>query len=320
MVWIQRLKKVLNRRKVKLFSGFLFCSFLAWFISNLSESYNDFATFNLRFVNIPEDYMLIKASKEKVDVRIEALGFQLLGFSFRNKNVDIDMSSVEKNKGRFYITNTVYQKQLSKQLSNSIRLLEVERDSLFFDLKEISSKEVPVKPFVQMNFEQNYHLEGNLTTEPSFLTIRGPKDEIDSIRFISTPEVVFSNLDADFSRTVSVVKSDSLVNTSFSTESVRITGKVAKFSEKIIEVPVQVINLPQKVSIKIFPENVSILCKAKIEILKNLKGADFKVVADFSRVSGEGDKKLPLQLLENPENVYSANLVETEVEYILKRE
>ncbi len=319
MGWIQTVRKVVNKRKVKLFSLFLFCSLLAWFISNLSESYINETTVNLRFVNTPENSMLVKASKDKIKVKIEAVGFQLLGFNFATKNIDIDIADLTKKKGRSFITHLEYIQQIEGQLSSTMRLVEIEKDTLFFEFKEIGSKEIPVRPMIKMNMAQNYFIEGPLKIEPASITITGPKDQLDTITTLTTTALVLTDLDADFTRALTIVQPQSLENMSFSEKTVTVKGMVSRFSENVIEVPVQVINLPKKVRIKTVPESVPVLCKAKIKDLKNLKSDDFKVVTDYLSIA-RGSGRLTLQLVEIPSNVYSATLIETQVTYILEKQ
>ena len=319
MGWIQTVRKVVNKRKVKLFSLFLFCSLMAWFISNLSESYINETTVNLRFVNTPENSMLVKASKDKIKVKIEAVGFQLLGFNFATKNIDIDIADLTKKKGRSFITHLEYIQQIEGQLSSTMRLVEIEKDTLFFEFKEIGSKEIPVRPMIKMNMAQNYFIEGPLKIEPASITITGPKDQLDTITTLTTTALVLTDLDADFTRALTIVQPQSLENMSFSEKTVTVKGMVSRFSENVIEVPVQVINLPKKVRIKTVPESVPVLCKAKIKDLKNLKSDDFKVVTDYLSIA-RGSGRLTLQLVEIPSNVYSATLIETQVTYILEKQ
>ena len=111
-----------------------------------------------------------------------------------------------------------------------------------------------------------------------------------------------------------------MINTNFSETSVSISGKVSRFSEQIIIVPVEVINLPQGVQINTFPNSVSVLCKAKIDQLKELNASDFQLIADYNSIIGNSSNTLTLELRIRPNNINSAVPLETQVEYILKRE
>ena len=317
---IEIIKNALKKRKVKLFIVFLLCSFFAWFISNLSESYTSNATFDLNFIGVPENRMLMSASKEKLDVQLHAVGFQFLRFNFKNKTVDIDLSKVDKSDGQYFVVQNQYQEQIEKQLASSMQLVQIVDDTLYFEFEEVITKEVPVEPIIEMTFKKNYLLDGNVKVEPAMLSITGPINELDSIMQLRTPKIELTNLTSDFSQTVFVVKPDSLFNSSFSGEKVTISGKVSRFSEKLINVPIQVLNLPKNMIIRTFPEEVGILCKAKMSDLKSIKSDDFEVIANYNEVAGNTKiSKLSLTIQKKPMSVLDAILIQNQVDYILRK-
>lgn len=317
---IQKIKNSLKKRKVKIFLIFLFCSTSAWFISNLSEAYISNTTFELNYTNAGDDLMLVSASHDKINVKLEAVGFQFLGFSFKKKNMAIDLSNVAKEGRRYYLSHQNYTAQIEKQLPNSMRLIDIEKDTLFFDFQEVISKEVPVKPLLNISLAKNYLLEGKLEITPATIVVKGPKNEVDTIANVRSSQIGLTDLTADFSRTVSLDIPNGLHSTSFSETAVTIAGKVSRFSEKMLTIDVKVLNLPSGTSIKLFPDKVNILCKGTMNSLKNLKASDFEVVADFGTIKNSRSKRIALGINKQPEKLSSAILQETQVEFILKRD
>lgn len=317
---IQKIKNSLKKRKVKVFLVFLFCSTLAWFISKLSEPYVSTTTLVLNYTNSSDDLLLVNSSQDKIDVKLEAVGFQFLGFNFKKKDVAIDLSVVAKERGQYYLPHQKYKVQIEKQLPNSMRLIDIEKDTLFFDFQEVISKEIPVKPQLQLNLAQNYLLDGKLEITPSIVVVKGPKNEVDTITSVTSTRIDLTDLTSDFSRKSAIIIPDGLQYTTFSTTSVTIAGKVSRFSEKMMSVTIKVLNLPNGTAIKMFPDKVNILCKGTLNTLKNLKDSDLEVVADFANIKDNNTKKLTLNLSKKPKKLASAILQETEVEYILKRE
>ena len=304
-----------------MFLIFLLCSGLAWFMNKLSESYTSATTFDLEYVAVPTRFLLKGTSKDRVDVKLKAVGFKFLGFNIKKKKIKIDLSQIQKRNSRYFISPNVYRKQIERQLSGSMTLLEIERDTLFFDFYELSSKTVPVIPRVQLIFAQNHLLEEALNVEPKIITVTGPKNEIDTIENVQTEKLDLSDLTSDFSNKVGLYKAQELKNTSFSFTKVIVQGKVSRFSEKIIDVPIKVINLPEGMQIRTFPDRVSVLCRARLSELSNLDSSDFQITVDYSEISANSSKEmLFLKLSKIPKTVFSANLLENQVEYILKRE
>ncbi|MBT8298934.1 MAG: hypothetical protein KJO52_11430 [Maribacter sp.] len=298
---------------------FLVCSGLIWFINNLSESYINNATFEFKFINIPDSLLLTKASKEEVDVKVQANGFQFLGFNLKNKGVKIDLSTASQKDGRYFIAQSIYRKQIDKQL-RSMTLIEIDKDTLFFEFTQVGTKKVPVTSRVGIELSQNFILDGPLKIKPAMVTIRGPKTSIDTIKSVNTLKMSFPEETTNFTHEVELFKNPELENTTYSHNTVFVYGKVARFSEKLIDIPIKVVNLPAGYEIRTFPDAAAVICRAKLDNLKNLDSTGFEVVADYNSVTDNTSKIITLELLKWPESLHSASLNENQVEFILKRQ
>ncbi|MEB8345684.1 YbbR-like domain-containing protein [Flavobacteriaceae bacterium KMM 6898] len=318
---IKKTNNGLQKRKVKIFSLLLLCSGLAWFVSNLTERYTSTTMFKLEYVNVPDSLLFKGSSTNKLKVKLKCTGFQFLRYNFSPKIVQLDLSYIKKKGTKYYLPQETCFKQIDGQLPSSISLVDIDnRDSLYFALYRLYSKTVPVISKLKIDYAQNYMLDGSLKMEPTEVTLSGPKNEVDTIRNVRTSEVNLKEVTDDFLKQLTLEKSNKLVNTRYSTNKVRISGKVARFSEKILEVPVEVTNLLQDIEIKTFPNKISVICKGKIERLKNVKASDFRVVADFNTVRDTKSSMIVLKLANKPEGLFDIKLLEKEVEYILKKQ
>lgn len=310
----------LNQRKVKVFSLFLLCSFLAWFLSNLSESYESRADFAINYRNLPDTLLLGKNSENTMEAKLRTSGFQFLYFNFFKKRIDLDVSQVTYQNGKYVLTEAVLKKQIEQQLSQNISLMDLGQNQLNVDLYQVVSKEVPVKADLNLQFQPNYILDGALEIKPSYVVVKGPGNEVDTLKSIVTGPVQLANVTADFSREVPLVFPKGLDNTIFSNGRVKVSGKVVRFSEKVFEVPVQVVNLPEGYQVKTFPNVVTVLCKATVDRLKELSLNDFGVIADYGQLNGADKNILFLKLSKSPENVYDVKLQEPSVNFVLEQE
>lgn len=317
---LEWIRSGLKKRKVKVFLIILVFSALAWFINNLSFSYNSNTYFELDYVNTPRELLLTSEPQKKIDIKLKALGFQFLGFELRKKKVAIDMSKIKRKDSIYYISPDIYRRQIEGQLPNSMTLLEIEDDTLFFNFTTLVTKKVPVIPRVDYSLAANFMLEDSITVSPSTVVITGAKNEIDTISGIRTAYLDLNNVDEDFVQNISLVKPKSLETIVFSSNSVAISGKVFRFSEKIIEVPVTVINLPDNVKVRTFPDSVQVVSQGKLENMKEFDSDNFQIVADYSNVSGDENNTLPITLEKYPKNIKNVRLLVNEIEFILLRE
>ena len=316
-------KKVLNglnQKKAKVFSLFLLCSFLAWFISNLSETYESRAYFTLNYRNLPDSLLLGKNSNNEIEAKLKTSGFQFLYYKIFRSQIDIDVSQVEYRNGQYVLSEEVLRRQMDQQLSQNISLLDLDRNVLEVDLYQVDSKKIPIQAKLKLQLQQNYILDGKIKISPDSVEVKGPKNEIDTIKSIKTVAIQLTDVNEDFSSEVSLVFPKGLDNSIFSEGRATVSGKVSKFSEKVFEVPVQVVNAPEGYQIRTFPNSVTILCKATIERLKEISASDFEIVADYAQLDGSESSKLFLEITESPQKVYDIKLEENTVNFVLEQQ
>jgi hypothetical protein len=316
-------KKVLqglNQKKAKVFSLFLICSFLAWFISNLSDTYESRAFFTLNYRNLPDSLLLGKNSNNEIEAKLRTSGFQFLYYKIFRSQIDIDVSQVEYRNGQYVLSEEVLRRQMDQQLSQNISLLDLDRNVLDVDLYQVDSKKIPIKANLKLQLQQNHILDGKIMVSPDSIEVKGPKNEIDTIKSIKTAAIQLTDVNEDFSSEVSLVFPKGLDNSIFSEGRATVSGKVSKFSEKVFDVPIQVVNAPEGYQIRTFPNSVTILCKATIERLKEISASDFEIVADYGQLDGSESSKLFLEITESPQKVYDIKLEENTVNFVLEQQ
>ena len=315
-----QIKKSFQKRKVKIFLVFLLFSSLAWFMSKLSENTTGRAVFDVQYINIPDSLHFVGASKNKIVVQLKASGFTFLGFMLKNKKVRIDVSKVQLNNKIYTVPTTAYQKQIEEQLPKFMELMNIdEGEAIVLELFPIASKKIPVISKLDISLEQNFMIDSTIKITPDSIVIKGPIEELNKISSINTAEKSIVDVNSNFSEYLALKAPSNVSNVFFSSKNVTIAGAVVRFSEKIIAIPITVVNLPEEFEIKIFPDDVKVLCKGKIEELVGMEAVDFEVIADFNLLENTMRQNLTLELRRYPENLKSAQLMIHEITFILKR-
>lgn len=311
----------IDHRKMKIFLLLLLCSSLIWFISKLSDTYVSQVPFNLDFVAMPDSLQLVDASRRAANLTIGGSGFLLLRYHLVPQTIKLDLSgtALQNNGNSYALPLELFRTQLEKQLWVNATLIDWDTEPIYLEMDKIEVSKVPIMLRVQVNLAQDHFLETPLEIFPDSIVVKGPKNEIDNVTAVYSEKKVLAVQATDFSIHLKLEKPKDLKNTTYSESSVRVHGKISKFSEQIVTVPVTVINLPEGMEIKIFPEEVAVVCKGKLQDLKTLHPDSFKVVADFGKVNEEKSRLLVLELVERPSKLLDASLVEVNVEFILKR-
>lgn len=291
---------------------------MAWSVSKLSESYESRAQFEVEFINFPDTLLLNTSEKNNIGVKLRTSGFQFLSLGISPKKLKLDLGEIAFSNGNYYLASNFIKPQVEQQLSKSISVIELEKERLYVDLYQVISKKVLVEPNITLEMAQNHLLEGELLLEPNTISIKGPENEIDTIEKIKTAPLLLNRLTDDFTKKVSLVKPESLVNSEISDNSIRVSGKVVRFSEKEYQVPIGVINLPDGYRIRMFPDKVSLVCKAGVNALKDFESENFEVLIDCSKIDSTSNQ-LPLQLTKSPKNVYGVQLLKEQIEFVLEK-
>jgi len=308
----------IDKRKVKVFLLFLVCSTLAWSLSQLSETYESRATFELKFRNVPDSLLLNEREPTYINPKLRTSGFQFIGFLLNSKELTVGLEDLQEANGAYFISEEKLKPQLERQFSNRISLIELDRRSYLVDVYQVFEKEVSIKPNVDLSLEPNFILKGKLQVEPNSVIVKGPASEIQTIDELVTEPVVLKNVTSNFSLNAKLLLPEAVDLTEMTIKEVRLKGEVERFSEKEFEVLVEGIHIPEGYRARIFPSSVTLVCKAGIAQLKDFSSSAFKVVADFKDKKPESNI-LPLEVLEYPGEVYSVRLLQNEIEFVLEK-
>ena len=309
--------KDLDNKKVKMFSLFLAFSFLSWTVSKLSETYDSWVSVALKPVNIPDSLQLKQSEPSLTKIRVKANGFTLLGMGIGTSTFDLDVSEVDNSKQGYSLSKNKVNRQLQKSLSGTAEVLDVDAEQLYFDLYQVTSKKVPVVADLSLKYEPNHVLKEGLVITPDSVWIKGPSSEIEAINVIKSESLELVGLNEGFTVNVPLLLPDELSKSELFTKKVTIAGEVVRFSEKLFPIPITVRNVPEGYTLRTFPKEVSLLCKATEADLLKFKSEDFLVLCtyDSTRVAS---KMLQLSIAKQPTSAFGVKLMQNQVEYLLE--
>ena len=104
----------------------------------------------------------------------------------------------------------------------------------------------------------------------------------------------------------------------FSTKKVVVKVPVEKFTEGTLELPVEVLNLPEQYVIKTFPEKVKITYLVGLSNYEKVNADQFSLLAYFDKKDANASS-LKLKLVKFPEVVRNPKIETDKVEYILRK-
>ncbi|ARV08141.1 hypothetical protein BTO05_00230 [Winogradskyella sp. PC-19] len=309
--------KIFKKRNVKRFSFFLGAAFFFLMLTKLSQTYTHTIDLEINLYNLEDEVIVLEDSLSFSKVTMKAKGFSLLKYMFNNpKEINIDARSETVKRGKqilWDISNNKY--QLNEAFGNSVEILDIKPDTIYFTIDVLASKKVPVKLMKDITYATGFDVINELRLSQDSVKIIGSKRYIDTISVINTEPLDLKNINSDISEEIAFMNTGSDIEILPKTLSVK--GTVKRFTEGKFSIPIDLINTPIGKSVNFFPKNIDLIYYVDVENFKNVKQEDFKVVCDFSKLNNQYQNNLELQVLESSSLVKSVRLVQNRVEFII---
>jgi len=309
------IKQWLMRGKLSAFFICLIISGFLWLSHRLNQTYSYSIKVPVKFVNLPSNKLLITELPDNLRCDIKTSGLKLL-FVLMNKpfkELTIDFNTLKgDNKLQSYALNygSINIKSITKI---DVDIKKISPDTLFFATKRGITKNIPVKAHVFASPERGFVLSKPVIN-PSFITITGDSVSVNGIDSIVSSPLYLNNIHENYNGKLNLMRPSE--NVFLNLHEINISIQADKLLEKIIEVPVTLINLPPGTLVKLFPPKVKITYSAAKNDFNDITESSFKAVANYSKRK-KYFNKLPVELTIIPSQ---ANILSTEpfeVEFLI---
>ncbi|WP_274474272.1 CdaR family protein [Mangrovimonas aestuarii] len=311
-----RFTTLVKSRKLNVFLLFVVLSFSILVLIKLSKPFTNTITFSLNYKNVPESYVLVKENAPKIKVTVKTIGFNLLKYYFKTPTLDIDFSeNLPKTESAYIWTRQDAYAQINRQFNKDEELISITPDTLYFKYDKYLVKNVPVKWNGDISFSPGYDMIGDFTITPNMVKIIGPAKEVDNISALETESITLKDIksDIDIELALQIPKD---LNLKFSTKQVNLAAEVKRFTEGTLKIPVNLLNVPDGITIKYFPKNVNVQYYTSLEDYNAISQSDFEVVCDYASLV-KGQHFLVPELTKKPMAVKRVKINQQKVEFII---
>ncbi len=304
---------------------FLICLVIAtvfWFLNALNKQYTVDLRFPVKYTNLPKNKILANSPPDEFTLKVNSWGFTILrhklsmAFSPLVFNVNEFTAGQMENSpnSQFRVATRQYINRLSSQVSNELKIIDIQPDSLHFNFDRLVSKKVKVKPVVSYTLKKQYYVEGPITTEPDSVLISGAESILDTIQFVQTKAQQFKELDKNVLRNVPLESSDA-----YQTEPGRVMLQIPleEFTEKQVIVPIRVTDVPEQVNVKLFPDKAKISFMVGLSHFSTITANDFSLSVSYADIEAKKEI-LTISLNAEPLNILSVTVSPEQVEYLIE--
>lgn len=256
-----------SKKKLYVFLLCLFCSASFWLFIKLSREAQASFEQPLVIVNVPNDVVISQQSHARVQFTMQTTGVRLLASRYLLPGdtlfVDAAILGRVTRSGELwhYIPGNQLRARLSGQLDGGRSLVNIWPDTVFVKLAFAAEKKVPVRLKADYTFEPRFEKYGAIVLSPDSITVRGPSQVVDTLEAIETELLVFKNLSQTIKQTVPLVNPAFSLGISLETQQVELTLPVEEFTEKSVELSLNVLCQHQSGAshtLRLFPNRVTV--------------------------------------------------------------
>ncbi len=300
------------------FLFFLATSFVFWFLITLNQTYEQEFPCAVHLSGVPENVVITTDVSDTVYVTVRDKGFLLLPYyaSHRLRPLSLPFATYStRQSGRGQVPLADLRKLIAKQLLSSAQITSVKADNLDFYYNFGQKKEVKVALQGNIVPSKNYYL-AQVHFSPERITIYADDAMLDTITTVQTSYLNIVGFSDTVTRTVQLkpVKGVKMVP-----QTVKVSFCPDVLTEESAEVPVTIINKPDGVTLRTFPQRVKVNFTVGASMYRTINLEEFRVVVDYNEVASHPSDKCTLHLAAKPHGVSNVKLDIAKVDYLIEQ-
>ena len=308
-----------TNREFLIFLLFLLLSGIFWLMMTFNETYEKEIVLPVRYVNVPQSAVLTSGESDSIHVNISDKGFSLFAFIYSRDShtIDIDFTKYALPDGIGSVPAIDLQHMIEQLLPTSAKITSLKTEKLVFYYNNGEKKKVPVRWRGHLKTDPHYFIAKTLI-EPDSVTIFASREKLDSIHYVYTRELNYSDIHDTLIVTSELQR---MQGVKIVPNRVKINIQADVLTEETIDsIPVVGINMPKGKVLRTFPSRVSVKIVTGMKNYKAIMPSDILVVADYEQFKDETSDKCTLQVKKVPEGVSRATLNVKQVDYLIEEQ
>lgn len=304
----------------KTFIGFLIASFFIWLLITFSKEYATVISYNVNYINIPQNKLLQETPVKKIDLAVKSSGFKILRSKIINKTINLDAATLKRKRGsNYYFLAKEQFTRIQKQLLFGVEIQEITQDSIFLNLGLLTSKKVALKSNADINYHIGYDVVNKIKIEPDSIVVSGPESQIKKINFLNLSKIKLNDVKADFTEKVAILKPVKETNLKFSSLTAKISGKVEKITEGSLQIPFKTKNLPNNISLTTLADNIEIRFIVALSNFAKVTETSFEIECDYAVSEKNNLSYLIPKVISKPDFIKSVKIIPTKIDFLIQK-
>lgn len=318
---VKRLKTLTKTRFKKTnfnsFFFFLFFAVVIWIFVQFSKQYNEVIDIPMNYANIPPDKLLKADNPSVLKLRMEENGFKIAWFSLFPPTLDVDVSKAVQQEDQLLYFIDDNRNDILSQLNINFEDSRFVKDVLVIEFQQKKEKKLPVVSRIEVEFAAGYSATSPVQLKPDSVKVSGPETLLDTLGRLYTEELNLKRVKEDVSGKIQI-DTTGFKHLTVYEPFLSYSLDVEKFTEGSVQVPIELINVPEELDVIIFPKETLLFYQVALKDYNQVVASDFRVVADFSQVQESQDFLIP-QIVKQPAFTTNLRINEKRIQFIIKK-
>ena len=306
-----------ERRRISLFFVCLLFAVGAWMFFALSNRYVYQVQTLVHYVNFPDNKAFHSLQSDTIDLQIEGTGWQLLFSKLRinPQSVNIDLEKLEK---QTYINLSDQLSYINKQFESAQKVVNIHPDILYFDFSSRAVKKIPIRLNYDIRFENHYGISDTIQIYPSYVTVTGPVNELKKLDYWYTDTLKLKNITSNYNGKISLQRPVK-ANISIYPKLVDLKLMVDEYTEKVVDVPIVLLNNNEFKNVKLLPDKVEITFLTTLSNYSKIDRRNFEASVDLNNWKSKGYKQLPVVISKFPEFCELVKIEPQNIDFVIQK-
>lgn len=302
-------------RDILLYLVFVIISFAFWAILSLNNLIQDNYKVMFRITGIPQGVTMINDYPREFNVTVKNNGYVLLKYMIGdNPEITVDFKEYANGNGQMLISRQEMEDMLVTEFGSGTSIVSFSPESLSIKYTSLPGKKVPVEIFGDYVANFQYVVNGEIVAVPDSVTIYSDAGNLSAINKVRTEKIISRNLTDSLYVKIAI---QNIKDVRAVPDSVDVMIPVEPLVTKRSSIPVIVKNLPENVSVVVFPSSVQVSYLLPMSLYNDRLDDKFEASVDYGDIQGN-KAKLPVRIEIAPEIYQNIQLETDSVEYVIE--
>lgn len=270
----------------------------------------------VQFIGVPHNIVITEPLPDTIRVVVRDKGFVLMSYLHGDivKPLKINFTTYARGNGKGSVTISEVQKTLGSMFYASSKIVSVKPEKMDFLFNFGMSKIVKAHIDGIIRPADTYYL-ARTAISPDSIKIYATQAMLDSIKELFTENIDLVGFKDTITKDIPLKK---IKGVKMVPDHIKATFFPDMLTEKVVQVPIVSVNMPDGLVLRTFPTKVNVKVVAGRSRIDAIRPESFSVVVDYDDVATHPSDKCSLILRTVPNGIANASLEMQQVDYLIE--